>query len=327
MRSRGRPKAPGLLTPREWEVLELVRRGMSNREIADRLGISLAGAKFHISEIISKLGVSSREEAAAWRAEARGWRGLVLFPPFPAWHPLRRAVVVSAVGLVAIPAVVLIALGIFGQKTAGRDDFEEPLAMADDAILPDALEPNQPVILTGELVDKKGSVLIMDEGEMHAGVALTRSRQVVRRTFYVDEETVIVGPSRLPFPDRDLSRLKHGDSLAVTGARQSDGSVLAKEIKVTGFINRSGAIEEVGAYYIDVRLRWGDLPVEHDAAITRFLIDSRTHIVRLRIPSSPGYIPSTSVGVQDIPFGRDVTIQGTFGEDGTPVARHVFFTE
>jgi DNA-binding CsgD family transcriptional regulator/catechol 2,3-dioxygenase-like lactoylglutathione lyase family enzyme len=56
-----------VLTPRAWEVLFLLRHGLSNRKIAERLGISVAGAKFHVSEILSRLGVRSREEAAAWR--------------------------------------------------------------------------------------------------------------------------------------------------------------------------------------------------------------------------------------------------------------------
>jgi DNA-binding CsgD family transcriptional regulator len=66
------------LTPREQEVLSLLREGLSNREIAQRLGISIAGAKYHVSEIISKLGVTGRDEAAAWPVERRGWvRGFV----------------------------------------------------------------------------------------------------------------------------------------------------------------------------------------------------------------------------------------------------------
>jgi DNA-binding CsgD family transcriptional regulator/Tol biopolymer transport system component len=66
---RGRPPYPDLLTPREQQVLELVREGLTNQQIADRLGISLYGARYHVSEILSKLGVSSREEAAAWEPE------------------------------------------------------------------------------------------------------------------------------------------------------------------------------------------------------------------------------------------------------------------
>ncbi len=63
-------------------MLSLIKEGLSNREIAERLEISLAGAKFHVSEIIGKLGVSSREEAAVWQPESRprfsGLVGLLL---------------------------------------------------------------------------------------------------------------------------------------------------------------------------------------------------------------------------------------------------------
>ena len=67
MGRRGRPPYPDILTPRQWEVLDLVRRGLSDQEIADALDLTLGGAKYHVSEILTKLGVSSREEAAAWQ--------------------------------------------------------------------------------------------------------------------------------------------------------------------------------------------------------------------------------------------------------------------
>ena len=51
------------LTEREMEVLNLVAQGNSNQQIAEALVISLATAKAHISNILSKLGVSSRAEA------------------------------------------------------------------------------------------------------------------------------------------------------------------------------------------------------------------------------------------------------------------------
>lgn len=72
MARRGRPRHPDVLTPREWEVAALVRRGWSNREIGRRLGISFAGAKFHVAEIMSKLGVSGRQEAAELLFSAGG---------------------------------------------------------------------------------------------------------------------------------------------------------------------------------------------------------------------------------------------------------------
>jgi DNA-binding NarL/FixJ family response regulator len=65
-----RPIEP--LTPREQEVLELLRLGLTNREIAQRLGISTDGVKYHVSSILGKLGVRNRYEAAVW-PERRPW--------------------------------------------------------------------------------------------------------------------------------------------------------------------------------------------------------------------------------------------------------------
>ena len=53
------------LTERELEVLSLLVEGLSNAEIAERLVVSVATAKFHVRGILSKLGVSSRTEAVA----------------------------------------------------------------------------------------------------------------------------------------------------------------------------------------------------------------------------------------------------------------------
>ncbi len=71
MNRRGRPPYPDVLTPRQWQVLALLREGLSNEQIALRLGISLDGVKFHVSEILGKLGVGSRNEAAQWEGEQR----------------------------------------------------------------------------------------------------------------------------------------------------------------------------------------------------------------------------------------------------------------
>ncbi|WP_426574338.1 helix-turn-helix transcriptional regulator [Aquihabitans sp. McL0605] len=66
--ARSDPSASGAegLTPREQEVLALVAEGLSNAEVAERLYISPRTAAVHVSNILAKLGASSRTEAAAW---------------------------------------------------------------------------------------------------------------------------------------------------------------------------------------------------------------------------------------------------------------------
>jgi NarL family two-component system response regulator LiaR len=53
------------LTARQQQVLTLIVEGLGNAEIAERLGISLPTARFHVSTILSKLGAANRAEAAA----------------------------------------------------------------------------------------------------------------------------------------------------------------------------------------------------------------------------------------------------------------------
>jgi DNA-binding NarL/FixJ family response regulator len=60
------------LSPREMEILELVIRGMSNKEIAYHLGISHQTVKNHMTAILSKLGVADRTQAAVY-ALRHGW--------------------------------------------------------------------------------------------------------------------------------------------------------------------------------------------------------------------------------------------------------------
>jgi DNA-binding CsgD family transcriptional regulator len=55
----------GRLTPRQYDVLQLVLSGASNRAIAERLCISLSTARWHVSNILGHLGARTRGEAVA----------------------------------------------------------------------------------------------------------------------------------------------------------------------------------------------------------------------------------------------------------------------
>jgi DNA-binding CsgD family transcriptional regulator len=110
------------LTEREREVLALIRVGLTNEEIAGRLGITLDGAKYHVSQILSKLGVATREEAAAL-AEAgkprlreggrrRWWAAL----------PLAAKAAGAALVVAAVAGLGVLAWGVLATNPAVTDD-------------------------------------------------------------------------------------------------------------------------------------------------------------------------------------------------------------
>jgi DNA-binding NarL/FixJ family response regulator len=71
-KGRTGPRAVGLLSRRETEVLRLLGEGLSNREIAERLFISPKTVEHHVSRIYAKLDLASRAEAAAYAVRNLG---------------------------------------------------------------------------------------------------------------------------------------------------------------------------------------------------------------------------------------------------------------
>lgn len=65
------PQAGDRISDREMETWALIAEGLSNKLIAVRLGVSEHTAKFHISNLIKKLGAPTRARAAALHERAR----------------------------------------------------------------------------------------------------------------------------------------------------------------------------------------------------------------------------------------------------------------
>lgn len=111
-------------TARQRAVLELIARGRSNLEISEELGISLAGAKWHVSEILSKLQAESRQEAADYWQKYNGWQ-------LRFWRTFQGASIAAAlkwVGFFAVAAGAATAAAIFLVRASTDDD--DPSASA-----------------------------------------------------------------------------------------------------------------------------------------------------------------------------------------------------
>ena len=106
------------LNARQCQVLDLLVAGKTNAEIGATLGMTLDGAKWNVSEILTKLGLSSREEAAdywRWRSRPRAKMGRLAHGMLTfQWllRPLGKAVVVAGLAV----TVITIALSLTGDE-------------------------------------------------------------------------------------------------------------------------------------------------------------------------------------------------------------------
>jgi DNA-binding CsgD family transcriptional regulator len=112
------------LTDRQRQVLRLIAAGKTNAEIGEALGISLDGAKWHVSEILARLDVQTREEAAEiWRRERGIRRG--------AGRLMRAFRPATALGSVALSGAVLagIVVGVVIVLDRRTDDPQQTAAV------------------------------------------------------------------------------------------------------------------------------------------------------------------------------------------------------
>ena len=143
-------------TPRQREVLDLLVRGNTNSEIAQRLGISLDGAKWHVSEIITRLGVDSRDEAAEYWRHHNGMRmrfSRVMAGLFSSGALKWGTATAFVAGVVVVSAMVIVAMrensGDQSEPTAGNPPSDTPSDVTPPANQPTAVATPPP---TGETI-------------------------------------------------------------------------------------------------------------------------------------------------------------------------------
>ena len=142
--TRGRPPHDDQLTPAEWSVVEWVRHGLTNRQIAERRGIGLDAVKFHVGNALAKLGLADRKELKRWNGVRRD-------------SALRR-------GETQMPDTI--ALGSIGQVSRTVKDLAQSIAFYGEAL-------GLPHLYTfGELAffDCGGTRLYLQQGPKGEGV-------------------------------------------------------------------------------------------------------------------------------------------------------------
>ncbi len=104
-------------------MARLVAEGRTNPEIADALGVSLAGAKYHVSELLGRLGLERREEIADWYRREHGGRSVrELAAPPVGW--------LIGGGAVAVGALLVVAAFVLLRDEASSPYIAGPVASA-----------------------------------------------------------------------------------------------------------------------------------------------------------------------------------------------------
>ncbi len=126
---RGRPRHPDVLTPAEWRVLDALREGGTNAEIAARLGISSNTVRYHVSNMLAKLELRDRRALAAWRPDTPRRRlGGVLAVPAALWS-VGRPLVWVGVGAATLAAVVVVAVALVALEGIVEGDGDAPAVL------------------------------------------------------------------------------------------------------------------------------------------------------------------------------------------------------
>ena len=117
-----------LVNSRQRQVLDLIVAGHTNQEIADRMNITLSGAKWHVSELLSLFGFFSREELAEFWGEKGSRRRLGILPPVLKTRWMAPVFATLVCLAIAVPWLLFrTSVSETPPDTATTDEVESPL--------------------------------------------------------------------------------------------------------------------------------------------------------------------------------------------------------
>jgi len=214
--SRGRPPHPDVLTPTEWSVLDMYRHGLARRTIAAMRGISEYGVRYHLRNIVGKLGVPGTTALRSW-------------PGFPNTSPLARRkhpmTTMTQVQLGPIGQVSMYARTASATEAWYRDVLQLPHVFTfGDLVFFDLAGVRLYIHAVGDEKWRPSSVLYFLVPDIHAAKSELESRGVEFRQaphmIFKDDATGVEEWMAF-FDDPD------GNILAITSRIAPDGTVAA----------------------------------------------------------------------------------------------------
>ena len=238
---RGRPPHPDVLTPAEWRVLDQLRLGHSNAEIADQLHVALPTVKMHVSNMLAKLELPDRYQLAAWDGEpaeaSRTARGRMHLAGPLGWLGERVATwagrIALGAGAVAAGAVFLIAMQSMNESGAplGAGPAATPPAPTATATEAPAAPPQSTFVVAAspEIARSFHSATLLNGGTvLVAGGCCVGSSGLVAEAERYDPDTNRWSPAgALVFPRQThtATLLPDGRVVLIGGVGMSDPSV------------------------------------------------------------------------------------------------------
>jgi len=260
------------LNERQKRVLDLIVEGRTNREIGAALGMTLDGAKWNVSEILTKLGLSSREEAAAyWH-----WRKRRRLPAMPGTASFRALLGLPALKWVAggAGAVGLVAaLGILAGYLLQEDNEPTPFYLAAEIRVYDEDEAarlaSEGVAVDSWTAERSLEWWYRDQSHAHWTVTRTtpllQADRLIRRTYDGEKArtyelggsltgTLFTDPLNTPASDDSADRGPVSDTVGPQGA--DSVAELVSYLATLGIATEVEADVELGGAGPVTRLRY-----------------------------------------------------------------------